>query len=129
MNDADARDAGYDDWLDAIAEGRGYYLECPEGHGALPPRRACPDCGRTELSEEPLPEGGTVATYTVVQVATPQFEDDAPYVTAIADFGSVRLTGLLRGVEHDAVETGLRVAPDVGETETTGDRALLLRAR
>ena len=123
------RNGEYDDWLDSIEADEGYYLECEAGHGWLPPRRVCPDCGSRDLQAEPLPDSGEIATHTTITVATPQFEDDAPYVTAIADFGSVRLTGLLRGVEHDAVETGLRVAPDVGETETTGDRALLLRAR
>ncbi|ESS04735.1 MAG: putative nucleic-acid-binding protein containing a Zn-ribbon [uncultured archaeon A07HR67] len=103
-----ARDAGYDEWVDALADGRGYALVCPEGHGSLPPRRTCPECGATTFSEEPLPERGTVETVTVVHVPPPQFADDAPYATAIAAFGPVRLTGVLRGV-------------DVGEKELSGD--------
>jgi uncharacterized OB-fold protein len=102
------RDAGYDEWVDALADGRGYALVCPEGHGSLPPRRTCPECGATTFSEEPLPERGTVETVTVVHVPPPQFADDAPYVTAIAAFDPVRLTGVLRGV-------------DVGEKELSGD--------
>lgn len=102
------RDAGYDEWVDALADGRGYALVCPEGHGSLPPRRTCPECGATTFSEEPLPERGTVETVTVVHVPPPQFADDAPYATAIAAFGPVRLTGVLRGV-------------DVGEKETSSD--------
>jgi Predicted nucleic-acid-binding protein containing a Zn-ribbon len=102
------RDAGYDEWVDALADGRGYALVCPEGHGSLPPRRTCPECGATTFSEEPLPERGTVETVTVVHVPPPQFADDAPYATAIAAFGPVRLTGVLRGV-------------DVGEKELSGD--------
>ncbi|MFC7057453.1 hypothetical protein [Halovenus salina] len=32
----DARDDGYDDFLDAVEEGEPYYLESPSGNGWLP---------------------------------------------------------------------------------------------
>ena len=121
------RDAGYDEWLDAFADGDGYYLECPEGHGSLPPRRVCPECGATDLEEVPLPETGQVETFTTVHVASPEFVEDTPYVTAVADFGAVRLTGQIWDVEPEAVEVGMEVAPDVGESETTGERVLVFR--
>ncbi|WP_227355117.1 Zn-ribbon domain-containing OB-fold protein [Haladaptatus salinisoli] len=116
---------GYDEWLDAVADGEGYYLECENGHGSLPPRRVCPRCGATDLEETPLPETGEVETYTVVHVAAPSFADDAPYTTAVADFGPVRLTG----VADDDVEVGTEVAATVGETETAGERLLLFERR
>ena len=105
------RDGGYDDWLDALEEGEGYYLESPDGYGSLPPRRVCPHTGSTDLSTEPLPNVGSLETFTEVHVPTPRFQDDAPYVTAIADFGPVRLTGVLRGVDPNdgTLETGLEV--------------------
>jgi len=125
----DVRNEGFDDVLDAVAEGEGYYLECSNGHGSLPPRRLCPDCGDTELTEEPLPDSGEIDTYTVTHVATPNFADDAPYVVAIADFGPVRLTGQLRGVDPEAVETGQVVGVDVATTETTDERLLVFERR
>jgi uncharacterized OB-fold protein len=125
MTDADARDEGYDDFLDAVAAGEGFYLECPAGHGSLPPRRACPQCGSQELSEEPLPATGEIETHTTIHVATPEFADDTPYVTAVVDFGPVRVTGMLREEDSDDVETGTTVVPAVGETATTGERVLL----
>lgn len=128
MVDPVERSEGYDDWLDAIEANDGYYLECPNGHGSLPPRRVCPHCGELDLSEEPLPADGTVVTHTEVHVATPQLADDTPYVTAIAAFGPVRLTGMLRGVDHDTVETGITVVPSVEATETTGERVLVFRS-
>ncbi len=123
------RDAAHEDWLDAVDDGAGYALVCPEGHGSLPPRRACPECGATSLSEEPLPAEGSVETFTVVHVPPPRFDDDAPYVTAIAGFGSVRLTGVLRGVDpdDDAVPLGLPVEVDVGTRETDGGRIVVFR--
>jgi len=124
-----ARDGAFDDWLDAIEDGEGYYLECANGHGWLPPRRVCPDCGSRDLAETPLPDAGEVATFTEVSVATPQFSADTPYVTAIVDYGPVRVTGLVRGIDPDDVEVGTPVGIDVGERETTGDRAVVFRPR
>lgn len=124
-----ARDGAYDDLLDAIEAGEGYYLECANGHGWLPPRRVCPECGNRDLAETPFPDAGEVATYTTVSVATPQFSADTPYTTAIVDYGPVRVTGLLRGVDPEAVEVGMPVGIDVGERETTGDRAIVFRPR
>lgn len=118
---------GFDEWLDAIGADEGYYLECTNGHGSLPPRRVCPHCSSQDLSRTPLPESGRVETFTVTHVATPNFAEDTPYATTIVDFGSVRLTGQLIGIEPDAAEVGMEVTVDVGTTETTGERRLVFR--
>jgi uncharacterized OB-fold protein len=122
-------DAGYDEWLDAVDDGEGYYLECPEGHGSLPPRAVCPDCGATELDQAPLPDSGTVETYTVCHVGGPSFADEEPYVTAIADFDAVRLTGVVRGADPEDVTVGATVEADVGTNRTTGEDLVALRLR
>ena len=130
MNDTDdVADAGFDDWLDAAETGNAYYLECPDGHGSLPPRRVCPDCGSTDLEEEAIPEGGEIETYTITHVPTPAFEQDAPYATAIAAFGPVCVTGQVVGVDPEAVETGLAVDLAVTVSETTGERVIGFRPR
>ncbi|MES3160972.1 MAG: OB-fold domain-containing protein [Halorubrum sp.] len=112
---APTQNAGYDEWLDALAADEGYALVCPAGHGSLPPRRICPECGSTSLSEELLPTVGRVETATVVHVPPPRFADDAPYVTAIASFDPVRLTGVLRGVDLDG--TGSNTGSDSGDRD------------
>ena len=142
---APTANAGYDEWVDALADGAGYALVCPEGHGSLPPRRVCPECGSSSLAEEPLPDRGEIETFTVVHVPSPRFADDAPYTTAVARFGSVRLTGILRGVDPenvddgdadaddadvddaDAVAVGTTVEVGVGERETDGGRIVTFR--
>ncbi|WP_137289609.1 Zn-ribbon domain-containing OB-fold protein [Natronorubrum halophilum] len=125
MSDAaEIQDAGFDDWIDAATAGEAYALECPNGHGSLPPRRVCPDCGSTELEEVPLPETGEIETFTVTHVPTPAFADDAPYATAIADFGPVRITGQVVGIDLERVETGLEVELEITVSETTGDRVI-----
>ncbi|MFC3478810.1 Zn-ribbon domain-containing OB-fold protein [Halobacterium litoreum] len=125
---SDVRDAGYDDFVDALADGEGYYVECDEGHGSLPPRRACPHCASRDLSEEPLPETGTVESCTEIHVPTPSFADDAPYVVAVVDFGPVRVTGQVLADPED-VEIGSTVAPTVTETATEGDRLVAFELR
>jgi len=128
MSEDDVRDAGFDDFLDALAAGDGYYLACGEDHGSLPPRRACPQCGDRDLEETPLPDTGTVDSCSTVHVATPAFVDDAPYVVAVVDFGAVRLTGQVHANPAD-VEIGAEVTAGVGETATTGDRLVTFELR
>jgi uncharacterized OB-fold protein len=122
-------DAGYDEWLDAIDDGEGYYLECPEGHGSLPPRRVCPHCGSTELDRAELPATGTIETFTICYVGGPDFDEEEPYATAIADFGGVRLTGVVRGTDPEDVTVGMPVEVRAGTNRTTGDDLVVLRAR
>ena len=127
----DGQPASYDEWLDAIAAGEGFYLESSAGVGSLPPRRVCPETGSTDLTREPLSETGTIETYSVVHVAPPGFADDAPYVSAVADFGPVRITGVVRGVDPDAIGDdtdliGSEVRVAVETRETTDDRLVVL---
>lgn len=122
------RDDGYDDLLDAVEDGEAYYLACENGHGSLPPRRSCPHCGSPELSEEPLPESGTVETYTTTQVAAPSFSAKTPYTTAVADFGPVRITGIVRA-DPEEVSVGMRVGLAVGRNTMTGNRMLTFHPR
>ncbi|MFC7114985.1 Zn-ribbon domain-containing OB-fold protein [Natronoarchaeum sp. GCM10025703] len=131
MSDSEetVRDRGYDDALDAIESGEGYYLECSAGHGSLPPRRLCPECGDDQLREEPLPETGRVDTYNITEVPAPAFADDAPYVLAIADFGPVRLTGQVQGVDPEDVSVGMTVEVEIARSETNGERLLAFRER
>ncbi|AFK18526.1 nucleic acid-binding protein [Haloferax mediterranei ATCC 33500] len=118
---------GYDEWMAAIGDGEGYYLGCPDGHGSLPPRRTCPHCGASELTEEPLPETGEVVTFTEVHVPAPNFADEAPYVTAVVSFGAVKLTGVVRDMPNDEVELGTEVTADTDVNATTGEQLLVFR--
>lgn len=128
MSDSESvADAGFDEWLAAAEDGEAYYLECPNEHGNLPPRRVCPDCGSTDLAEVDLPETGEIQTVTVTHVPTPAFEEDAPYATAVVDFGPVSLTGQVVGIDVDDVETGLEVELEITVSETTGERVIGLR--
>lgn len=125
----DGPETGYDAWLDALAAGDGFALVCPNGHGSLPPRRVCPECGATDRSREPLAETGVVETHSVVHVPTPDFAADAPYVTAVVDLGPTRVTGVYQSADDpaSAPQVGERVAVGVAERETDGERLVVFR--
>lgn len=118
------RDGEFSEFLDALEAGEGYYLESDDGTGWLPPRAVDPRTGESSLSEEPLPETGTVETYTVIRVPTPRFSEDAPFALAVVDVGPVKLTGQVRGVAVEDVEIGMEVAPTVTTTETNDERLI-----
>jgi uncharacterized OB-fold protein len=122
---SDTRDAGYDDFLDAVAEGEPYYLESESGEGYLPPLPRDPATGEAALEKRPLPETGEVLTHTMTNVAAPEFADDAPYVVAVASFGPVRLTGQLRGVDPADVEIGQSVELGLDRSATRDERVLV----
>ncbi|QLC33932.1 OB-fold domain-containing protein [Halarchaeum sp. CBA1220] len=107
-----------DDLLDAVANGAGFCLVCANGHGSLPPRTVCPECGSRALEREALPETGTVRAVTTVHVGPPAFADETPYGLAIARFGPVRLTGHVRAAALDGLARGDDVTLGVG---TAGD--------
>lgn len=122
---SDARNEGFDDFLDAVEDGEPYYLEGPEGDGSLPPRRIDPATGSRELTEEPLPATGEIVTHTQTHVASPGFADDAPFVVAVAEFGPVKITGQVRGIDADEVEIGQPVAIGIDRSETNDERLVV----
>lgn len=126
MTDAQ-RDAGFDDFLDAVEASDPYYLESASGETYLPPLSFDPATGTDDLTERPLPDTGELLTITRTAVATPRFADDAPFVVALADFGPVTLTGQLRGIDPEEAAIGQEVVPAVDRTETTDERILVFR--
>lgn len=122
---SDSRHAGFDDFLDAVEDGEPYYLEGTDGDGYLPPRLIDPATGSQELTEEELPETGELLTYTQTHVASPEFADDAPFVVAIAEFGPVKVTGQVRGIDAEDVEIGQEVEIGVDHSETKEKRLVV----
>jgi uncharacterized OB-fold protein len=100
--------AWFDDFADAVAAGDPEYLDCEAcGEATLPPRRACPACGATDLTRRPLSTRGTVRSYTEISVTIPRFEGETPYTVVVADLDDgVSLTGQLRGADSDHLSIG-----------------------
>jgi hypothetical protein len=47
----------------------------------------------------------------------------------VAEFGPVRVTGVVRGVDPEEVSVGMRVELAVGTNPSTGERVVALRPR
>lgn len=120
------RNAGYDDFLDAVETGDPYYLQSEDGKAYLPPLGFDPSTGAESLAKQPLPDQGTILTHTTTNVALPQFADQAPYISAIAEFGPVRLTGQIRA-DLDAIDIGTTVELDVATPDSSESRVLLFK--
>lgn len=119
----------HEEFCRAIETGEGFYLACPNGHGAVPPRRVCPHCGVQSLTTQALPDTGRVQARTVVHVGTSAFTDSVPYITAIAEFGPVSLTGVVTGAPPDAVEQGTEVTVGTKRTEERERPTLVFEPR
>jgi uncharacterized OB-fold protein len=76
---------------------------------------ACSRCGSVPLAEATLSGRGKIVAGTVVQVASDEFVNDAPYAYVLVDLeGGGRLSGWLPGVRSEAEivpGTAVRFAP------------------
>lgn len=72
---------------------------------------ACPRCGRHDLAEADLSGRGTVAAYSVQNVPSDEFLNDAPYAYVVVDLEEGgRITGWIPGV---AAESDLAIGDRV----------------
>lgn len=123
------KNEGYDEFIEAIEDGEGYYLECPNGHASVPPQRVCPTCSSTELTQTEMPDTGTIESYTTTNVAAPDFKDDAPYHVAIASFGNARITGQVREIDQENLDIGNKVTIDIESTETKDQPLIVFKPK
>jgi hypothetical protein len=102
----------FDALTDAIDAGEGEYRVCTACDAAvLPPRECCPACGGAAFDTRPLPDRGTLRSFTEIHVTIPAFHGETPYTVALVDFdGRLTLTGQLRGASADDVAIGDTVA-------------------
>lgn len=120
--------AWFDALTDDIAAGTGEYRVCTACDAALlPPRRCCPDCGGTDFDTVPLPDRGTLRSFSEIHVTIPAFHGETPYTVALVEFdGRLTLTGQLRGSSADDDAVGDPVTLD---TERHGSGARLVTFR
>jgi uncharacterized OB-fold protein len=85
-------DLSYDEWADAVREGRLLGLACSCGHTNGSPTAACPHCGSRDLKRVDLPTEGVVHTETTIQVPPSAFETRG-YQVVVVEVGSARVMG------------------------------------
>lgn len=87
------------EFFSAIEQGKPYYITDAGSHGMLPPKFVDTVPENQETNRASMPEIGELLTHSKVHVAPSPLEDISPYTIAIAEFGSVRITGQLREFE------------------------------
>jgi uncharacterized OB-fold protein len=104
-----------------IAQGKlmaGKCTHCGKIH--LPPRPLCDNCYHQTFTWTPMPNKGTLLTYTVIHVAPEQFQHLAPYAVGIIQLeNGSKLPGMITGVPNDQLKIGMNLTIDFTTCENT----------
>lgn len=110
------------DFVDYLEKGKVMATRCRRcGTNYFPPRLDCPKCLLSDVEWFEIKGGGRLATYTIVNYGPAGFEDDTPYILAIADFDGVRVFGRLsKDIKESDIKLGMGVK--VIPVKLPGDR-------
>lgn len=116
---AEARAADFITYLEA---GKVMATRCKECGGSyFPPKADCPKCLSSDVEWFEVKGKGKLMTYTIVNYGPSGFEDDAPYVLALADFGGIQLFGRLsRDIGEKDIQVGMSLT--VSPVKLSDDR-------
>ena len=97
------------DFVTYLEQGKVMATKCQKcGAAYFPPKMDCPKCMDSDVEWLEIKADGKLATYTVVNYGPTGFEDDAPYILAIAEFGGNRILGRLsRDISQDNIKLGM----------------------
>ncbi len=109
---AEAKAADFINYLEA---GKVMATRCKECGGSyFPPKADCPKCLSSDVEWFEVKGKGKLMTYTIVNYGPTGFENDAPYILALADFDGIQVFGRLSrdiGEKDIQVGMGLTVSP------------------
>ena len=110
------------DFVTFLEQGKVMATRCKKcGATYFPPKLDCPKCSSSDVEWFEIKGGGRLATYTIVNYGPTGFEDDAPYILAIADFDGVRVFGRLsKDIKQSDIKLGMGVK--VIPVKLPGDR-------
>jgi uncharacterized OB-fold protein len=110
------------DFVSYLEKGKVMATKCRRcGTNYFPPRLDCSKCLASDVEWFEIKGNGRLVTYTIVNYGPTGFENDAPYILAIADFDGVRVFGRLsKGIKESDIKPGmaLKVLP----VKLPGDR-------
>ena len=104
------------DFVTYLEQGKVMMTRCKKcGASHFPPKMDCPKCLSSDVGWFEITGIGKLATYTVVNYGPTGFEDDAPYILAIAKFGDGLqiFSRLSRDIKTSDIKVGmeLKVVP------------------
>ena len=101
-----------DAFVTYLEQGKVMATRCRKcGTGYFPPKMDCPRCLDSEVEWFEVAGKGRLLTYSVVDYGPTGFEDDVPYILALAGFGDeLQLFGRLsRDIEVIDIEIGMEL--------------------
>ncbi len=102
------------DFITYLEKGQVMASRCKKcGRVYFPPRADCADDFTSEMEWVPVEGKGKLITYTVVSYGPTGFENDTPYILALAEFPSgVKVFGRLdKGLPQEEIKVGMEVVP------------------
>jgi uncharacterized OB-fold protein len=108
--------AGVRFWREFDTRYRMLATKCPQcGLVYFPPRTVCRKCRRSSvgrMEKVPLPQMGSVLSFTVVHQGQKGFDPQVPYVMAMVEFeGGVTVLGQVVDCDPEDVAIGMEVKP------------------
>lgn len=99
------------DFVEYLEKGKVMATRCRKcGTNYFPPRMDCPKCVGSDVEWFEIKGNGSLVTYTIVNYGPTGFENDAPYILAIADFDGVRVFGRLsKSMKEGDIKPGMLV--------------------
>jgi len=104
------------DFVTFLEQGKVMTTRCRKcGASYFPPKMDCPRCLSSDVEWFEIKGNGKLLTYTVVNYGPTGFENDAPYILALAEFGDgLQVFGRLsRDISEGDIKVGmgLKVIP------------------
>jgi uncharacterized OB-fold protein len=98
------------DFVTYLEQGKVMATRCKKcGASYFPPKMDCPKCLLSDVEWFEIKGNGKLATYTVVNYGPTGFEDSAPYILAIGEFGDdIKVFGWLsRDISESDIKVGM----------------------
>lgn len=98
-------------FVDYLEKGELKTTKCPSCQRVFfPPRADCAWCLTDEMQWVNIEGEGTLITFTKANYAPTGFENDVPYILALAEFGDVRVFARFDNkVSEEEIKTGMTV--------------------
>lgn len=105
-------DAKVADFVTYLEQGKVMATRCRKCQASyFPPKMDCPQCLLSNMEWFEIKQNGKLTTYTIVNYGPTGFEDDTPYILAIAEFSDgIKVFGRLsRDIKPTDIKVGMEL--------------------
>ncbi len=111
------------DFVGHLEKGQVMATKCKKcGRIYFPPRMDCADDFSSDMDWVPVQGKGRLLSYTIVSYGPTGFENETPYVLAVADFSGVKVFGRLdKQIPAAEIKVGMDVTVSAQELPAAAD--------